>query len=202
MVFCFLPTTCAAKTTPFPNPTFQDFSNFILATFNPNISLSTTLLILFSLINNPELLNLHARQQHPTAPRERRIPLSAWILALARGFESRLEDSFANQLFPDGQFLENSANRTLASKLSATASFLKLSPYKNGRFRKKIGQISQECIQPICFICPPNMSCTSVNCEHYHVSLATRQEDLSTVTLIEGSSTIDGIYTLTGIFIF
>ena len=69
----WLPTVAAQPPLPsksFPNPTFQAFSNFILSNFHSEISLTTTLLVLFSLINNPELLNLHARQTHPAFPDE------------------------------------------------------------------------------------------------------------------------------------
>ena len=47
----------------FPEITFQDFSDFILQNFNSKISLSTVLMMLFTLTNNIELLSLHAKDQ-------------------------------------------------------------------------------------------------------------------------------------------
>jgi len=48
LAISWIPTTLAksaASPSPFPNPTFQAFSKFILATFSSDISLTTTLLI-------------------------------------------------------------------------------------------------------------------------------------------------------------
>ena len=82
----FIPGVHAAITdqTPFPNISFQHFSNFINGNFSPNISLATVLLLLFSLIKNPELLNLHAQQAHPVYHNEKKIQASSWIKSLSR----------------------------------------------------------------------------------------------------------------------
>jgi hypothetical protein len=56
----FIPTVSAtSNTSPFPDIPFSTFSSFIQSNFNNNISLSSTLVILFSLLENPDLLNLH-----------------------------------------------------------------------------------------------------------------------------------------------
>ena len=75
----FVPGVHAAITdqTPFPKISFQQFSNFINGNFSPNISLATVLLLLFSLIKNPELLNLHAQQVHPVYCTEKKIQASS-----------------------------------------------------------------------------------------------------------------------------
>jgi hypothetical protein len=54
------------------------FSIFIEDTFGTKISLATVLLLLFSMIENPELLSLHARQQHPSED-ENKTLASGWI---------------------------------------------------------------------------------------------------------------------------
>jgi len=90
----WLPTVNAQKPSiprSFPNPTFQAFSNFILSNFHSEISLTTTLLILFSLIENPELLNLHARQTHPAYSDENLTQASGWMKTLTRGLAERLD---------------------------------------------------------------------------------------------------------------
>jgi hypothetical protein len=71
----FVPCVLAAgsTTTPFPDIPFHAFSQFILTTFNPDISLGTVLLVLFSLVENPDLLNLHAHQKHPKLQNEKKI---------------------------------------------------------------------------------------------------------------------------------
>ena len=56
-----MPTSSALpEQNPFPNITFKVFSNFIEQTFGPTASLSTALLLVFSILENPELLSLHA----------------------------------------------------------------------------------------------------------------------------------------------
>ena len=68
---CVLAT--GSTTTPFPNIPFQAFSQFILTTFNSEISLATVLLVFFSLLENPDLVHLHACQKHPKLPNEKKI---------------------------------------------------------------------------------------------------------------------------------
>jgi len=49
---------------PFPDISFKVFSQFIMANFGKKTSLSTVLMVLFTMTNNSDLLNLHAHQQH------------------------------------------------------------------------------------------------------------------------------------------
>ncbi len=81
-----LPGVHAATTdqTPFSNISFQHFSNFVQCHFSPHISLATALLVLFSLIENPDLLNLHARQAHPAYHNEKKIQASSWLKCLSQ----------------------------------------------------------------------------------------------------------------------
>jgi len=44
----------------FPNITFREFNIFVEETFGLDVSLATVLMVLFTLINNPTLLSLHA----------------------------------------------------------------------------------------------------------------------------------------------
>ena len=44
--------------------TFLSFSQFIQKNFSANISLSTVLLMLFTMTENPDVPSLHARQQY------------------------------------------------------------------------------------------------------------------------------------------
>jgi hypothetical protein len=66
IMLALIPVTYAmpAGESPFPDITFKEFSQFIGQHFSSKISLSTVLVILFSLTKNPDLLNLHARQQY------------------------------------------------------------------------------------------------------------------------------------------
>ena len=93
LALSWLPIAAAQKSPspkPFPNPTFQAFSDFILSNFHSQISLTTTLLILFSLVNNPELLNLHAHQTHSVFPDENLTRASGWMKTLAHELDNCL----------------------------------------------------------------------------------------------------------------
>jgi hypothetical protein len=67
---------------PFPNLPFEVFSKFIQQNFGHEISLAAVLTMLFTLLSNPDVLNLHARQQHPQLQGEKRESLSSWMKAL------------------------------------------------------------------------------------------------------------------------
>lgn len=55
----------------FPDITFKVFSDFITQNFSSKVSLATVLLVLFSMTENPDLLNLHARQKNPRVQGEK-----------------------------------------------------------------------------------------------------------------------------------
>src|ERR1700679_582664 len=57
---------------PFPGISFKFFSSFVKENFNSKITLSQVLLVLFTITDNPDLLNLHARQQNPEYSEENR----------------------------------------------------------------------------------------------------------------------------------
>ena len=64
LVLVCLPTVAAVHSEQkFPEILFEDFSKFIAQNFNSSISLSTVLMTLFTITNNPELLSLHAKDQ-------------------------------------------------------------------------------------------------------------------------------------------
>src|ERR1700679_1134017 len=103
--FAFLPCVMASQTTtPFPEIKFRVFSDFISSTFNYNISLATVLVVFFSLIENPELLNLHARQKNSQLSSENSKISSAWIRALCRQLKDHLPDNGFNRLFKKNEF--------------------------------------------------------------------------------------------------
>jgi len=68
---------------PFPNIPFHVFSDFVTQNFSSRVSLATVLLVLFTLTENPDLLNLHGRQKNPHVQGERKETSSGWIKILA-----------------------------------------------------------------------------------------------------------------------
>jgi hypothetical protein len=77
---------------PYSNITFQAFSQFVEQNFTSKVSLATVLVVLFTITSNPDLLNLHARQQNPVQE-ERGQTISGWIKALARALQEKLGDN-------------------------------------------------------------------------------------------------------------
>ena len=78
-----------AEETPFPNIPFKVFAQFVKENFSSKITLSQVLLVLFTITDNTDLLNLHARQQNPEYPEENpslNSGNSGWIRGLARAF--------------------------------------------------------------------------------------------------------------------
>ena len=79
----FLPTTAASEFRPFSEMTFLSFSQFIQKNFSSNISLSTVLLMLFTMTENPDLLSLHGRQQYSLVKGENISSINSWIKSLS-----------------------------------------------------------------------------------------------------------------------
>jgi hypothetical protein len=81
---CFLPLAAASSEfRPFPEMTFLSFSQFIQKNFSANISLSTVLMMLFTMTENPDLLSLHARQQYSLVKEENISSVNSWIKNLS-----------------------------------------------------------------------------------------------------------------------
>ena len=145
--FAFLPCVAASQpTTPFPEIKFSVFSKFISSTFNSNISLATVLMVFFTLIKNPELLNLHARQKNPQLPSEKSIISSAWMHALCHQLKDHLPDGGFASLFKKNEFTTETWEDDLSRKLDGFSECLKLTPYRNVLFHKKLLPISQKSI--------------------------------------------------------
>ena len=83
-VLALLPlVTASPDTIPFPNVSFDLFSQFIMNNFSSTISLASVLYMVFSLTENPELLALHARQQKGRFEGENSVAVTAWIKCLS-----------------------------------------------------------------------------------------------------------------------
>jgi hypothetical protein len=118
IIFAFVPlVTAAPQTQPFPNLPFKVFSTFVEQPFGSNISLATMLLLLFTMTENPELLSLHARQQH-SAEGENKTVASGWICSLSRTIMHQLKDDIKT-VFRPGEY--QSKQNHQVTKLSNTS---------------------------------------------------------------------------------
>jgi hypothetical protein len=97
MGIAMLPVANASQVeSPFPDIPFKTFSQFIIQNFSSKISLSTVMVLLLSLTENPDLLNLHARQQYVRCQGEKETQVSGWIKALARALKEQVAN-FKNE---------------------------------------------------------------------------------------------------------
>lgn len=107
--------------------------------FRPKISLATVLLLLFSMIENPELLCLHAHQQHSTEE-ENKVVASGWIQSLSYAVMHQLKDETETLFYPR-KFLPRQGHQItlLSIKLDAFATLLDPTPYDHKRkFKRKL----------------------------------------------------------------
>jgi hypothetical protein len=191
--------SAAPQTQPFPDVPFKIFSTFIEDTFGSKISLATVLLILFSMIENPELLSLHARQQHPTKDENKTLS-SGWIRSLSRAMMYRLKDD-TESLFKPGEFLprQNHQVSVLSTKLDKFATLLNLTPYDhNGKFTHKLLPPSYTAIQAIHVICPSSTICIDKRCSPRALLQNTKPRDVPLVTLIKDNISYMDVPVLTG----
>src|ERR1700729_3062192 len=123
--------SAAPNDDPFSGITFKAFSEFVEQHFSSKISLTTVLVVLFTMTNNPDLLNLHARQQHPL-PDERLQNISGWLKALARALDGKLGQD-TDRLFQTTDNFSNLENdprdSAIATKLDLLYKLLDLSAY-------------------------------------------------------------------------
>ncbi|KDQ25339.1 hypothetical protein PLEOSDRAFT_1046294 [Pleurotus ostreatus PC15] len=189
----------------FPSILFSDFAEFISENYGSEVTLSTVLLILFSLTSNPDLLNLHAKQQVAGGSRKWSESITGWMTALARAISARLGDEATSSLFlPEIDVPGNKSNSEkttiLAKKFNKLSIVLKLRPYnKSGVLKRKLRPISNALIQPALVICPSTMQCSTATCNGCALGQNTCERDTSEVTLLKGSECFSHVPVLSGV---
>ncbi|KAF8990911.1 hypothetical protein BDQ17DRAFT_1333189 [Cyathus striatus] len=163
-------TLLAAGEQSFPNITFDVFSKFILSNFGENITLSATLVILFSMIDNVDLLSLHARQQNAKLAGEKNVDATAWIRLLARAIQEKIGMD-SDDLFDNYEINEHTTQTgrsiLLGTKLDEMARLLKLYPFNQERkvFEGQLKPVSHASIDPVHIICPIAAECETWSCK-------------------------------------
>jgi hypothetical protein len=199
----FLPIASANPDhSPFPDISFKVFSNFINDQFGSQISLATVLVILFSMTNNPDLLNLHGRQQIRKVPGEITQSNSGWIKALALALENRLGDTTDTLFRSDEQMSklsEDQITSSLGSKLHGLSKTLCLYPFdEQSKFVGQLKPISKRDIEPVQIICPISMECETKDCQSRAIRKFTRERDTPSAVLIKGTKLFDNVPVLAG----
>ena len=183
----------------FPDVTFKVFSNFVQHHFTSDVSLATVLIVLFSLTSNPDLLGLHARQQHPKVEGEIKQPLSGWIKVLSQALQNRLGEKVVDTLVLAKEYGSESLTDILAVKLDGLSKILNLDPYGQlGILERKLKPIDEKDIAPVLVICPASMECETLHCQSRAIHKFTQDRDLSYANLIRGAGRCDKALVVAG----
>ncbi|KAF8873107.1 hypothetical protein CPB84DRAFT_1854167 [Gymnopilus junonius] len=159
----------------FPDIHFSDFASVIQTTFGTKISLATVLMLLFSITDNPDVFNLHFRQQHPTEAGENKVVVSGWLIALTNAISTKLEDDRTSTLLfhHERQQTPSSSSQVklIAQKLDTFVTALSFSPYdSSGNYTHKLLPVSSKKIQPALVICPRSFVCAVNVMYNFHAS--------------------------------
>ena len=187
----------------FPNIPFSVFSNTIQSNFGTDVSLTTVLTILFTLVENPDLLNLHFRQQNPQFSGENKVQVSGWIIALVSSLAMQIGDKRTETLFSERELAQEPDKKRkinlLSGKLDKIAICLKLSPYDSrGNYKGKLLPISSHEIEPTYVICPTSFVCGTLDCQARCLIQSTQERDIPMVALIKGHTVHQNVPVLTG----
>ena len=204
VVLAILPVVKAAPVaeSPFPNITFKVFNEFVKQEFSSKIPLSTVLVILFSLTENTDLLNLHARQQYVQNAGEHRTVASGWIKSLARALKENIDVNQAKPLklkHVDNNADEEKIITAFSLQLDSLAKLLGLHSYdSNGKFQGNLKAVSHKTIQPVHVICPITTECETEACNSRSLLQLTQTRDVPRVTLIKEFVMYKDVCVLTG----
>ena len=203
LVLSFLPTAAASSEfRPFPEMTFLSFSQFIQKNFSANISLSTVLLMLFTMTENPDLLSLHARQQYSLVKGESISSINSWIKSLSRAVYVKMNSNASTLLHESDQYegiSENHIISNLATKLDKLAQHLDLIKYnKKGHLKSALKPISYQAIEAVHIICPESYQCVTSECEFRSLVQTTKQRDIPLVTFVKNNTIHKNVPVLTG----
>jgi hypothetical protein len=154
--------------TEFPDIQFATFSKFILKEFSPSISLATVLTLLFSLIENTELLNLHARQQYSLHKEERCVMTSSWIKHLSQAVYAKLQvndsDLLLNNDYHTG-ITHNQLYSNLGIRLDNLAKSMNLIQFTKRGKLAPLKPISHKKIEAAYVLCSPSYECQTKSCK-------------------------------------
>ena len=202
VAFAFLPmVTAVPDEAQFPNISFKLFSQFVQENFSSRITLSQVLLVLFTITDNHDLLNLHARQQNPRYTGEHNLSKSGWLKCLARALQEKLEEDNTKLFkhYQENQLSDKEKVDGVTEKLDGLAKLLNLYPYdSDGQFQGKLKAVSYKSIKAAQVICPHSITCETASCNPCSLLQNSRLRDIPRVTLIKGSDIYENVQVLTG----
>jgi hypothetical protein len=190
MMFTNIPmVTAASNVQPFPNIPFSVFSKFVEDNFISTVSLSTVLMVLFTVTENTDLLSLHFRQRSADHPTENSTSATSWIRCFGTALRKRLAEGNVSLLKESDMDADGSEQKTaiaLGMKLEATAKVLGLYPInKSGKFKGKLKAVSHKQVQAIYTLSPNTPRCQTKSCDRRALYQWTKPRDIPLVRLIK-----------------
>ena len=91
------------------NITFQVFAEFVEENLSSTVSLATVLVILFTVSDNSDFLNLHSHMQHPKMGESSKA-ITGWIKALACALKENLGENNTKRLFKRSEEMSDCDN--------------------------------------------------------------------------------------------
>ncbi len=151
IVFWFITgaSATAVQHDPFPDITFATLADFVTTNFSSDISLSSVLIVMFSLLENPDLLNLHARQQIAKVDGENAQKISGWMKCLVRALNNRLRSESSNLLLTaEKKMSADNIIYCVGNKLDQMRKLLNLNPFNQyGKLQKKIKSVDLDYVK-------------------------------------------------------
>ncbi len=197
-----LPVAAAKGEKPFPNVKFKVFSKFVEDNFSSTITLSTVLMILFTVTENVDLLNLHFRQRSGEGSGENSTAATGWIRCLGHALNVRLQETGSHMLKRSDLQSDASEEKfsiAIGLKVDSMARMLGLCPLnKDEKFRHKLKPVSYKAIEPLHLICPGAATCQTHSCKGRALYQWSRQRDIPLVHLIKDFTAFDDVPVLSG----
>ena len=173
----------------FPDVAFSVFSKFIEDNFASTVTLSTVLMLLFTITENTDLLSLHFRQRSPSQGQEKSTAATGWIRGLGNAVKKRLEEekaSLLKEMDVDDEGSEDKTAIALGLKMDDLARVLGLYPVnKSGKFKGKLKAVSHQKIQAVYTLCPNTPTCRTAVCQKRALYQWTRARDVPLVRMIK-----------------
>ncbi|KAF9040622.1 hypothetical protein BJ165DRAFT_1406678 [Panaeolus papilionaceus] len=182
-----IPLVIAAPTQEFPAITFAAFNQVILENFHADIKLDTVLILLFSILENPEVFNHHSRQKYKKVGAEHLASFNGWISAFSNTLLHQLPNHEKDVFGPDASSGETGTR--MIDCIDNVASAVGFQSYSvKGKKLRTLKPINFQSLQPIHIIAPISFECET------HTS----SRDLPQVKLLKDGKVIKYAYVIQG----
>ncbi|KAF9049684.1 hypothetical protein BJ165DRAFT_1401563 [Panaeolus papilionaceus] len=186
-----------SPTQEFPAITFAAFNQVILENFHADIKLDTVLILLFSILENPEVFNHHSRQKYKKVGTEHLASFNGWISAFSNTLLHRLPNHEKDVFGPNASFGDTGTK--MIDCIDNVASAVGFQSYSvKGKKLRTLKPINFQSLQPIHIIAPMSFECETTTCNRYALHRLTASRDLPQVKLLKDGKVIKYAYVIQG----